>query len=511
MASGLRLPKRLEDYDRLISSLDKETPKRRASLQRVYARYDLYYLLRYVFNRADVQDEWLFARCREVQADPNGCLDLWARNFYKSTIITYALTIQDILSSHGSDPDPKWGGIEPTFGIFSHTRPIAKSFLRQIKREFESNELLPVLFPDICWKNPEREAPKWSEDDGLILRRNSNPKESTVEAWGMVDGQPTGKHFYLLIYDDVVTDKSVFSPDMMRKTTGAWELSVNLGMRDSISRYIGTRYHHNDTYREILARKVARPRLKPATDDGTAGGKPVFVTQKELDLKRAAMGPYIYSCQMLLNPLADEVQGFKPEWIRYYEKTPSSHEMNKYILADPANEKKRESDYTAFWVIGLNADNNVYILDAVRDRLRLTERANKLFELHRKWKPIDVIYEKYGLQADVEHYKDRMERENYRFTITEVGGQMAKPDRIRRLIPKFEQGRMWFPHFLWVTMYDGEKVNLIQRFIEDEFIAFPVGVHEDMLDALSRIEDAHLIWPASTWQGSLPEVEVNII
>jgi hypothetical protein len=44
--------------------------------------------------------------------------------------------------------------------------------------------------------------------------------------------------------------------------------------------------------------------------------------------------------------------------------------------------------------------------------------------------------------ADVEHFKDRMERENYRFEITELGGVMAKNDRIRRLIPWFEQGRL---------------------------------------------------------------------
>lgn len=61
------------------------------------------------------------------------------------------------------------------------------------------------------------------------MRRKSNPKESTVEAWGLVDGQPTGKHFKLLIYDDVVTLESVTSPEMIAKVTNAWALSLNLG------------------------------------------------------------------------------------------------------------------------------------------------------------------------------------------------------------------------------------------------------------------------------------------
>lgn len=442
---------------------------------------DLFFLLLVGLGRADINNDWLYARCREVQRAPDGCLDLWAREHYKSTIITVALTIQEILKNP-----------EITVGIFSHSRPVAKAFLRQIKREFEGNRALQTLFPHT---RPPQQGEKrtWSEDDGLIVRRRGNPKEATLEAWGLVDGQPIGKHFNLLIYDDVVTPESVNTPEMIAKTTDAWRVSLNLGAHGGQRRMIGTRYHAADSYSVILEQGSVTPRIYPATVDGTHESEPVFLSREILDAKRRDMGPYIFACQMLQNPLADKAQGFAAEW---FKKTGTEHTapdgMNVYILADPASAKKKYSDYTSFWVVGLNTDGFYYVLDGIHDRLNLAERAKALFGLHRKWRPAAVGYERYGMQADVEHIQFRMEQENYRFHIIELGGQMPKPDRIRRLVPVFEQGRMWFPLRLMKVRTDGTPYDLADEFYRQEYITFPVSSHDDMLDCLSRIIDPEL-------------------
>ena len=187
---------------------------------------DRYFLLTGPLNRRDALHPWLFERCREVERAPNGHLDLWSRYHYKSTIITFAGVIQEILC----DPDL-------TVAIFSHTRPIAKAFLVQIKRELEGNEDLKTLFPDVLWREPAREAPKWSENEGIVVKRASNPKEATVEAHGLVDGQPTSRQYGLLVYDDVVTIESVGSPEQIKKTTDRWELSDNLGRAEGVRKW----------------------------------------------------------------------------------------------------------------------------------------------------------------------------------------------------------------------------------------------------------------------------------
>jgi predicted phage terminase large subunit-like protein len=455
--------------------------RRDTEAMRRLCRGDLFFLLFVACKRKDIDHDWTYARCREVEENPDGYLDAWSREHYKSSIITFGKTIQDILI------DP-----EVTIGIFSHTRPIAKSFLAQIKTEFENNTFLKNLFPEVLYQNPHKESPRWSLDSGIIVNRKSNPKESTIEAWGLVDGQPTSKHFKILVYDDVVTKESVSTPEMIQKVTESFGLSLNLGSQECRKRYIGTRYHANDTYHTIMSRGTATPRIYPATDDGTLKGKPVFFTQKQFDDKVRDMGSYVASCQLLQNPLEDKAMGFKDEWLMFYDLLRNNGKWNFYILVDSASEKKKSSDYTVMAVVGLAPDNNFYLVDGVRDRMNLTERTKCLFALVRKWKPKKVGYEKYGKDADIEHIEYVQEQEGYRFPIKELGGSMPKNDRIRRLQPVFENRRFYMPRRLLFVSVEGKAVDFIQHLLNDEYKPFPVSAHDDMLDAISRIMDEDL-------------------
>jgi predicted phage terminase large subunit-like protein len=218
------------------------------------------------------------------------------------------------------------------------------------------------------------------------------------------------------------------------------------------------------------------------------------------------------NCQMLQDPTADDKQGFKAEWLRYAGVTSRGH--NLLILVDPASKKKPTSDYTSMWLIGLGPDRKVYVHDMLRDRLSLTQRAETLIKWHRYWSakgPIQAVaYEEYGLQADIEHAQSRMEDENYRFEITPVGGRLGKLDRIRRLIPWFEQGRIYLPAAMTKTNYEGKSVDLVKAFKNEEYLAFPVAPHDDMLDALARFldDDLPISFPLSVLEDDDRELEM---
>lgn len=476
-----RLP-RLEDRMRMFAELDAAfggDPARWSGVMHEGCLSDLFFLLVVGCRRLDLAHQWLLERCDEVQNEPDGCLDLWAREHYKSTIITFGLTLQEMLRNP-----------ELTIAIFSHTRPAAKGFLRQIKRELEANQALKEAFPEALWADPSKEAIGWSEDAGLVLKRKGNPKEATLEAWGIVDGQPIGKHYDLMIYDDVATADNSTTEEMRRNSLVAWELSLSLGKRGGRRRMIGTRYHYQDVYAEIIRRRAAKERRHAAEVDGKA----VFLTRAELDEKRKDMGPVTYAAQMLLDPKAGTGMGFQLGWVRYYA-DPHRQRGNNFIIVDPASKKKKKSDYTAMWVVCLSDDQNIYVKDGLRDRLNLAERGRALIRLHREWRPLKVFYEEYAQQADIEGIQLMMDAEGYRFNIVPIGGNVAKDDRIGRLIPMFEQKRIFLPHTLPRAVLDTGKVeDMVQVFLTEEYQAWPFAGHDDMLDALSRIADKSLPW-----------------
>lgn len=416
-----------------------------------------------------------------VQEHPDGYLDLWARGHGKSLCITYAGTIQGILI----DPELTWG-------LFSYNNDIARQFLKQIKRELETNEILKWLFDDILYQDPRKESPKWTEKEGICVRRKGNPKEQTVEAYGLIDNMPTSKHYNYLIYDDVIERRAARSPEMMSKAYEMFELSLHLGTHDKKLRAIGTRYRLNDPYHTMIEKGIFTPRLRPGTKDGTRNGEPVYLTPEEMDVLRETLSIYNFSAQILQNPVADSAKQFQHEWLLFYEKMGNWKNMNRYILVDPATTKKKTSDYTAIWVVGVASDGKYYVLDLVRDRLSLPERLDMLFALHEKWKPNRVGYEKYGMQSDIEAIKMRQAAEMYHFNVVELRGAMAKEDRIEKLMPLFKGGKIFLPRKLIYTDWEGQVYNLIDEFINTEYLAFPNGTHDDMLDALARVVDTNL-------------------
>lgn len=452
-------------------------PEQIAKLRNL-CRTDLFFLLVYGLDRPDADNDWVFARCREVQSEPDNCLDLWAREHYKSTIITFALTIQDILCTHGDDIALD---VEPvTCGIFSHTRPIAKQFLRQIKMEFERNEKLKRWFPDVLWASPKSESPKWSEDEGIILKRRGNPKEATVEAWGLTDGQPTSKHFNRAIYDDVVTRESVTTADMIRKTTQAWELSRNLTAVGGKSRYIGTRYAFFDTYTDIMKRGI-KARIHTATVDGTADGDPVFMPREVLAQKRLEMQETFWA-QMLMQPRAEADAYFKKEWFKWYDRPADvvgfakRNHLRMYGASDYAV-TAGGGDATVHAVVGIDAHDDIYVLDVWHGRTESHVWVDEFIKLVARYRPLMWGEENGQIIKSLGPFIEKRMRELRTYCMREQFTSASdKPSRARSFQARASMGKVYLPHQApWLD-------ELLMQ-----WLSFPFGKHDDFVDPFGII------------------------
>ena len=292
---------------------------------------------------------------------------------------------------------------------------------------------------------PKTESPKWSENEGLVVRRSSNPREATVEAYGLVDGMPTGRHYGILVYDDVVTEHSVATPEQSRKTTERWELSINLGSEGGLKRYIGTRYDDMDTYNTMLDRGVATPRIYPATHNGQISGKPVLLSGSYLAEKRLNMSEYIFSCQMLLNPIVTDNAFFDVNRIYRHNRNEIPDNLTVYAASDYAT-KDGAGDWTFHIVVGVDSEQDIWVLDCWRDQSQADVWVESAIDLMKLWRPVRWFEENSVINKSVGPFLVRRMRERGAFIPrTPVSVASNKSARARSIQGRIQMGMLHVP------------------------------------------------------------------
>ncbi len=337
-----------------------------------------------------------------------------------------------------------------------------------------------------------------------------------------IGGTLTGEGADFIVIDDSLDPQKAAS-DTERKATNNWITDTVFSRLDNAENggivNIQQRLHTEDTTGMLLdkgfenlvipieadktyhylLKKGRKHVYKHTYNEGEILQEARHGKSKIEELKRD-LGSYAFAGQYMQQPVPIGGGMFKRDWIQFYDVNDmedfSYRNMNIYILVDPATSKKKNSDFTAIMVVGLANDQNYYVLDMKRERWNPTERINGLWELHKYWskkggKPAKVGYEKYGMMTDTFFIDEKKKFENYRFPLVELGGNVQKEERVSRLIPIFETERMYFPK-THITYREGKQVDLVKEFIEDEYAVFPVGKHDDMIDALARIMDEKL-------------------
>jgi len=177
---------------------------------------------------------------------------------------------------------------------------------------------------------------------------------------------------------------------------------------------------------------------------------------------------------------------FKEEWIKYGEEP----QYGSYFVAvdlagfeevakQAANSKKR-LDESAIAVVKVTDEGKWFVKEIVHGRWDIRETATKILVAMRDYRPLSVGIERGALKNAVLPYLSDLMRKNniYSHIVDLTHGNRKKADRIIwALQGRFEHGR--------IVLNSEENWD---DFV-DQLLMFPaVGVHDDLPDALSYID-----------------------
>ncbi len=389
-------------------------------------------------------------------------LVLMPRLTFKTTLCLVAFAIQQII-------------LNPNIRILLSTENFSNSkfYLSIIKKTFETNELLRSLYGDFV------NSIGWREDYITVSQRTINAKEPTIMCGG-VDKTITGFHYDLILADDLVTPNNIGTIDQINKVINYYKDFNNLLDKINPGRVIviGTRWDFNDLYYHIIDNEYKnfnifiRQAHKP---DGSLFF-PRILPQEELDRLRDSLGSYLYSCNYENNPIDKEHAVFKQEWIKYYPRDmecPHLSQLNIYTTIDPAISERVAGDFSGIVTVGVDCDNNKFVLETKRLKVNPFELINEMFEVYKRFKPLSMGLEMAVFQKVLKYWlMIEMDKRNIYLPIVELKSeQKSKRHRISGLQPFFEFG----------SFYLSESM----RELIDELLTFPVMRHDDLIDPLA--------------------------
>lgn len=358
--------------------------------------------------------------------------------------------------------------------IANNTWDNARKFLRSIQAFLVRGSPLTMYFGLF-------DGGHWNQDEITIRQRKVILDAPTIATTGL-EKEQTSQHYDLIIADDLVARENVATPEQRAKVKDYINSLMALLEPEGELWVVGTRWSMDDAYGDLIEEGIWDVLVRAAyLDDGRT--MPLFpekFTIEKLQFLRNKLGPTLFSCWYLNDPISQEAADFKKEWIKYYAPgTP--HPDSLYLSIDPAHSLSRDADYSAFVVAGMFKDRRIRVVDFVRKRVVPSELVSIVFDLVKKWRLKRVGIETFAFQKTLKYEIERRQRETgVFFGIDELrigrtgSGEKTinKEERIRSLQPLFEQGLI--------------EIRSDMSDLVDELLAFPRGKYDDIIDALSR-------------------------
>jgi len=204
-----------------------------------------------------------------------------------------------------------------------------------------------------------------------------------------------------------------------------------------------------------------------------------MIDDSEIDSAKDEVGSIVFA-QEYLAEFVDAGQGLlKPEWMTYFDIRDRMYigggsqwnpgDMLHFGAADLAVTTKNESDYTVMLSCALSPDMKLYVEDMLRVKIEGPDIVPTIQQMYNKYRWSYVCIEKQGFSKNFIQMAQRVG-----LRVREMDASKDKITQAMPLSARMEAGDVLFRR----------NASWLEE-LERELMTFPVGRHDDIVDALT--------------------------
>ena len=298
----------------------------------------------------------------------------------------------------------------------------------------------------------------------VIQRTDSTQKRielvtgGVMDFWSMDNDDPArGRKYSIAILDEAAMVSRLddvwnlaIRPTLIDFKGDAWFLSTPKGLNSFYDFHLHGREDNPDRHMDWMSWQA------PTTINPS-------ISKDEIEAARLSMPELEFQQEILARFVELGGAAMRREWLRHSEPPPG---VRCVMGVDLAISMKEGADYTAAVVMMRGPDGTTWIVDAARIRASFDQVLRFIQQMADKWNPALILIEQVQYQAAVV-------QELLRKTTLPVKGVKPDRDKMTRFSPlqaRYEQGLVH------------HSKRLPEEF-ERELLSFPIGTHDDMVDA----------------------------
>ena len=399
----------------------------------------------------------------------------------------------------------------------SATANLAEKQLGFIK-EILTSSIYRRYWPEMV-NEREGDRAKWTNTEIAVdhpTRKEEAVRDPTVFTGGLTTSL-TGLHCDVAVLDDVVVPENAYTEEGRSKVRSQYSMLSSIEGAEGEEWAVGTRYHPKDLYSEMLSMEEttyddageetgAEPIYeifeRTVEDAGDGTGQFLWPRQQRSDgawfgfdakILAKKRGKYLdrtqFRAQYYNDPNDPGELRISRDKFQYYDKKHlvqsggswylNTKKLNVFASVDFAYSLKKRADYTAIVVVGVDRDNQIYVLDIDRFKSdRISEYFAHILDMYKKWSFRKLAAEVTAAQKTiVNDLKDNYFRPNGLFiSVEEIAPtrhQGSKEERMAAILePRYDNLVIWH--------YKGGHCQTL----EDELVLSHPS-HDDCMDALS--------------------------